>query len=363
MTYITLTPPTSEAGIDTLSRNDGSVTSLILREMGSHELGDALDCLTNNPRLLDHISEVGLSTCCLTRDSVSSLVKLFPIIGSRLVEFSIDFSDWYVPLNLAHTLSSGLIDRSLLLSLSETDKRVHWELYAAGQELISGLFRFCPRLKRMRIDNSQVDILWRPYLDLNEGLTSFLSLTFACLPESLEELSFESAGFSDAHVADIRPCIGVHAPRCLRKINFANNKLTDLGLIALLTSDVRYEAAHASGSTECRVDLDLTDNQITFKYEILRVRVVSALEKYPFLTINVSENPLEVIIDHPRLIFDKESKKRDAEQMDPTVNFEEDADDDDDDSSFSGSSGDSDWSSDTSSDSDVSLKTESSLEV
>ena len=209
--------------------------------------------------------------------------------------------------------------------------------------------------------------MYRP-LTADGTVQSFVSILFS-IATKFQYIDLDSSGLLDAYFRDIRSLWGEAGCVSLHTLALAHNKLTDIGLLYLLTTD--------SGLTRVGVNpnlgrLDLGSNQISLTVDGVSAVLFACLAANPQLTIVLSGNPIDQmdLVDHLHIVFEaietsdcpsgntdmntSEEAAPLAKETNNWANLQLEEDDDEDDSEYVGS----DSAVDT--DDDVSLESEGS---
>ena len=263
---------------------------------------------------LSRVQSLVIGASVLELDTVTAaLTPLFSHLPS-LREFQLVSCDWKypslvkdtLPLRFSPEFEATFIRDSAYWYRSESGDlpgsgRAHFDLFKCGQQLLTNLVRSCPDLTHVSANSAGIVSMYRP-MTADGTVQSFVSILFS-IATKFQYIDLDSSGLLDAYFRDIRSlwgqagCVGLHT------LALAHNKLTDIGLLYLLTTD--------SGLTRVGVNpnlgrLDLGSNQISLTVDGVSAVLFACLAANPQLTIVLSGNPIDQmdLVDHPQIVFE-----------------------------------------------------------
>ena len=322
-TIVTITPDTQ---IESVFSENKLVRKLVLSTFTSVGLMQVIESLTSlvDSERWESLSAIVIDNCELDRPSVESLATFMLYLPS-LNEFEIKNSDWSIPVHLRTALGGRFRSDDPVLARAcdeylslcpPYEAQAFWSLFKGANPLAQSLKKF----KKISITDSNMGLVHRP----NTGgePISFFYMVMAALTDSVETLDFSNNNFWDSHVVFSRPILGPGAPENLKKLNLSRNRLTDLGLIGLLTGDTQFAEPLVSFPEKRNLQIDLSGNRITLASEQAREILKKFILENLGVEIELSGNPiccdigLERVVVNGEMVLDPQDGKEESSSDD-----------------------------------------------
>lgn len=298
-------------GSNSFIDNDPSLNKRVIFEgIGSDELDAMLSCTDVS---VFHIQHITVRECLLDRQTIRSLLTLISRKFYNLRRLDFVACQWKYSAELRPLLWSRFPHDK---DLSKTRRTVvgenvgtreltalyalHIEMFASTQLFIRGLFESASLLSHFEATEMSLDCLYRPFTEFDYQ-QSFISTLFS-LSRSLQTINLNSGGLCDAFFRWVRPLWDAHGLVKLETLCLAKNKLTDQGLLFLLTLD---EDCKHVGRNESLKLIDLSQNQIQLVSDYTVEVVNRCLACNQNLKIVLSGNPIsrQNWFPHPQIEF------------------------------------------------------------
>lgn len=285
-------------------------TSIIFERIGSDDFDAMLSCSNVS---VSHIQFITVRECLLDHQTIRSLLTLISRKFSNLRHVALVGCHWKYSAELHPLLSTQFAhDGDLSKSRKTVDTEnvgsreltalsaIHIEMFASTQFFIRGLFKSAPLLFHFEATEMGLDCLYRPFTEF-QCQQSFISTLFS-LSSSLKTINLSSGGLCDALFRRVRPLWGAHGLLKLETFCLAKNKLTDQGLLYLLTLD---EDCKHVGRNESLKLIGLSQNQIQLVSDNTMEVVKRCLACNENLKIVLSGNPIsrQNWVPHPQIEF------------------------------------------------------------
>ena len=271
---------------------------------------------------LRHVKSVILKKCLLDKPTIQSFLHLAKRHLNHIKSISLISCKWrYSPelqsilnIQFAHvpdgdfSANQGKFIRETFSWYHEgTDNFTPFtvfqlENFACAQTLLRNLFKAVPELSQFNLNGMDLSHLYRPLPDLNcTSPHSFVSTLFS-LSGSLKSIDLSGANLYDSFFRCSRSLWGDGGLKGLERLNLANNCLSDMGLIFLLTLDEDFQRVGDSKSLQV---IDLSRNQIQLASPQTLHVLMQCLSLNETLKIVLTGNPLirEDSMSHPRIEF------------------------------------------------------------
>ena len=315
-------------------------THLRLLSLSTRQLAEIARKLELNA--VSRITRLTIEGCVLDLESVCVVAALlFPKLATNLTSFTLVGCEWKYPSSLKTALSvvhtHGIDGQVSVDAMRKLDAlwydgkemsgyaRNHMDMFRGGQTLLVSLFRNCPHLKKICINDPSMAALWRPF-GVKERISCFSSMLLSFSKRKITHIDLAASGLFDPHLG-----AGLAGFLSLESISLADNFISDAGVGVLLGN---LESVSSVSK------IDLSDNQIAFQNDNIWNRLLSVLDTNPQLTLVLTGNPIARDIDHPRIRFEHgpESSEEEYVVVSPPTNWEnfmqEEEEDDEDDSEF-----------------------------